>query len=99
MIEIIVEPLGDAWAVRADGAEPQLFTRGSLAESTAKAIATRLADAGEQVEIHIMLRDGRRGARFVCLPPLSDKEPPLLVGGTTLNHAIEAVGNPRMGAI
>lgn len=86
MKEIVVEPLGDAWAVRANGAEPQLFTRGMLAEEAAQAIAYRLADAGEHLEIHIMLRDGRRGARFVCLPPLSDEDRPLLVGGTTINH-------------
>ena len=98
MKEIVVEPLGEAWAVRADGAEPQLFTRGPLAEDAAKALAFRLAGAGEHVEIHIMLRDGRRGARFVCLPPLTDKDRPLLVGGTTVNYAVEASADPMSSA-
>lgn len=98
MKEIVVEPLGDAWAVRADGAEPQLFTRGMLAEDAAKAIALRLADAGEHVEIHIMLRDGSRGATFVCLPPLSDEDRPLLVGGTTLNYADKEADAALSGA-
>lgn len=83
MLEIIVEPFGDAWGVRVDRAEPQLFTRGSLAEEAARTLAYRLAEAGKPVEVHILLRDGRRAARFVCLPPISDEDRPLLVGGST----------------
>ena len=86
MHEIVVEPLGDAWAVRVDGAEPQVFASGAKAEERAKEAAVRLAATGEQVELHVLLRDGRRGARFVCLPPLSDDDQPLLVGGPAINH-------------
>lgn len=86
MHEIVVEPLGDAWAVRVDGAEPQVFAIGAKAEEAAKKIAARLASTGDQVELHVLLRDGRRGARFVCLPPLSDDDHPLLVGGPAINH-------------
>lgn len=83
---IVVEPLGDAWAVRVEGLEHQVFTSGAKAEAAAKTIATRLAAAGESVELHVLLRDGRRGARFVCFPPLSANDQPLLVGGPAINH-------------
>lgn len=86
MQEIVVEPLGDAWAVRVSGTEPQVHPSGATAEQAAKNIAARLASAGEQVELHVMLRDGQRGARFLCLPPLSDDDEPLLVGGPSVNH-------------
>lgn len=83
---IAVEPLGDAWAVRVEGLEPQVYASGAKAEDAAKTVATRLAATGEHVELHVLLRDGRKGARFVCLPPISEEDRPLLVGGPTINH-------------
>lgn len=83
---IAVEPLGDAWAVRVEGLEPQVYASGAKAEDAAKTLSTRLAAAGEHVELHVLLRDGRPGARFVCLPPISEDDRPLLVGAPTINH-------------
>lgn len=87
MREIVVEPLGDVWTLRVAGAEPQAFRRGSAAENAARALATRLAQTGEQVELKLRLRDGRTGARFLCLPPLTEEEAPLLVGGPAVNFS------------
>ena len=80
-MDIVVEPIGEVWAVRVPGAEPQIFSRGGQAEDAAKAVAVRLASTGEPVEVHMKLRDGRPGGRFVCLPPIADHDEPLLVGG------------------
>ena len=81
MQTIIVEPYANSWSVCVKGIEPQLYASGAKAEQAAKHIASRLASIGEQVELHVMLRGGQKGARFVCLPPLSDDDEPLLVGG------------------
>lgn len=86
MQTIVVEPHGNAWSVCVAGTEPQLYSSGAKAEETAKRIALRLASIGEQVELHVMLRGGYHGARFVCLPPLSDNEEPLLVRRPGINH-------------
>lgn len=69
------------------GTEPQIYSSGAKAEETAKRIALQLASIGEQVELHVMLRGGYHGAQFVCLPPLSDNEEPLLVRRPAINHA------------
>ena len=84
MRTVVVEPFGDIWAVRLDDVEPQLFARGRAAEDAAKQIAHRLAAAGDHVEIHLHLRNGQQAARFICLPPLSEGDGPLLVGGSLL---------------
>lgn len=89
MRNVVVEPLGEAWAVRVDEAEPQLFARGRAAEEAARSIAEKLAAAGDHVELSLMLRNGAKAARFVCLPPVSEEDEPLLVGGSLL--AREAV--------
>jgi len=67
-----------------DDTEPQLFTRGREAEGAAKKISETLAAAGDHVELHLYLRDGQLAARFVCLPPISEEDSPLLVGGSLL---------------
>lgn len=69
------------------GYRAQLFTRGREAENAAKGIAERLAAAGDQVELHLSLRNGQLAGRFVCLPPISDDDGPLLVGGSLLARA------------
>lgn len=84
MRTVIVEPFGDVWAIQLDDVEPQLFARGRAAEDAAKQIAHRLAVSGDHVEIHLHLRNGEKAARFICLPPLSDDDAPLLVGGSLL---------------
>ncbi|HCW49365.1 hypothetical protein ACLBV5_14540 [Brevundimonas sp. M1A4_2e] len=84
MRTVFVEPFGDVWSVRVDDTQPQLFARGREAENVAKRIAERLAAAGDQVELHLSLRNGQLAARFVCLPPISDDDRPLLVGGSLL---------------
>jgi len=87
MRTVVVEPFGDVWSVRVEDTEPQLFTRGREAENAAKGIAERLAAAGDQVELHLSLRNGQLAGRFVCLPPISDDDGPLLVGGSLLARA------------
>lgn len=84
MRAVVVEPFGDVWSVRVDETEPQLFTRGREAEGAAKKISEALAAAGDHVELHLYLRDGQLAARFVCLPPISEEDSPLLVGGSLL---------------
>lgn len=86
MHKIVVEPLGDAWAVFVDETEPVTFTTGGKAEDAAKRVAFSLALENQEVELHILLRNGQPGARFICFPPLSSGEPPLLVGGPAFNH-------------
>ncbi len=87
MRTVVVEPFGDVWSVRVEDTEPQLFARGREAENSAKGIAERLAAAGDQVELHLSLRNGQLAGRFVCLPPISDDDGPLLVGGSLLARA------------
>ena len=84
MRTIVVEPAADAWAVRVDDVEPQLFVRGREAEAAARKLAEKLAASGEQVEIQLFLRNGEKAARFICLPPASKEDRPLLVGGSLL---------------
>lgn len=87
MRTVVVEPFGDVWSVRVEDTEPQLFARGREAENAAKGIAERLAAAGDQVELHLSLRNGQLAGRFVCLPPISDDDSPLFVGGSLLARA------------
>lgn len=88
MRAVVVEPFGDVWSVRVDDTEPQLFTRGREAEGAAKKISETLAAAGDHVELHLYLRDGQLAARFVCLPPISEEDSPLLVGGSLLARPV-----------
>lgn len=98
MRTVVVEPFGDAWAVRVDEVEPQLFARGRAAEDAAKSIAEALAAAGDHVEIHLFLRNGTKAARFVCLPPLSGDDSPLLIGGSLLAHGAATVAKQSVNA-
>lgn len=84
--KIVVEPLGNAWTVFVDETEPVTFAPGGKAEDATKRVAFSVALKNQEVELHIRLRNGQPGARFVCFPPLSSEEPPLLVGGAAFNH-------------
>ena len=81
METIVVEPLAEGWAIRAPAiANDLIFRTGSSAEDAAKALALRLAGAGEPVRLKLKLRNSDIAARFICLPPLAPDEPPQLVG-------------------
>ncbi len=80
METIVVEPLTGGWAVRSDAIEnPMVFRSGSSAEDTARALAFKLASAGEPVRLRLKLRDSSTEARFICLPPVEPCAPPNLV--------------------
>ena len=70
MDSITIRPLdGQGWAVELSGVEnAQHFRSGARAESAARRLAQRLADAGRQSEILIYLRDGVLGGHFVAPP-------------------------------
>jgi hypothetical protein len=64
---ISVEPLALGWALRQPAVDnPQVFASGAKAEDAALRLGARLAAAGDAAEIHIYLRDGALGGRFVC---------------------------------
>lgn len=96
---IVVEPIGDAWIVRAGDTEPQVYASGAKAEDAAKIIAHRLALAGYDVELYITLRDGRPGARFRCFAPLTQDDQPLLVGGSLINHQEDDAVGAAVGSL
>lgn len=80
MERIVVEPLADGWAVRAAGLENlMVFRSGGAAERAGRELTHRLASAGQAAELHLRLRDGTTGARFVCLPPTEQDPDTLLV--------------------
>ena len=58
-LSITIYPAGDGWAVRspAIGAD-MFFSQGGRAEAAGRALASRLAEAGEAVELEVVLRDG-----------------------------------------
>lgn len=80
MERILVEPLAAGWAVRAAPLDNlMVFRSGGAAERAGRELACRLASAGEAAELHLRLKDGTTGARFVCLPPTEKDPDPLLV--------------------
>lgn len=85
MHKVIVEPLANGWAVKADKlANDMVFASGRAAEKAGRDLALKLAEAGEQTELELWLKGGRRAARFVCLPPLPQEDAPLMIGGPLL---------------
>lgn len=81
METITVEPLAEGWTVHTEGvANDLVFRSGSSAEDAARALAFRLASAGEPVRLKLKLRNSEVVARFICLPPLSADERPRLLG-------------------
>jgi hypothetical protein len=81
MERVVVEPLGNGWAVRSDALDNlMVFRSGGAAERAGLFLTRGLAAAGEPAELQVRLKDGTRAARFVCLPP-TDRDPdPLMVG-------------------
>lgn len=80
METILVEPFSDGWAVRTETvANEMVFLSGADAEDAARALAYRLAAAGEPVRLRLTLRGGTAAARFVCLPPIDGDGTPQLV--------------------
>jgi hypothetical protein len=66
MIQAIkVAPRADGWMVISDAVESEMFFQsGASAEAAARALGARIADAGDEVEIEIFLRDGTLGGRY-----------------------------------
>ena len=66
---VAVAPAHGGWTVSTGGEiEPTVFLSGAKAEDAARALGLALAEAGEQAEIIITLRDGSLAGRFVCVP-------------------------------
>ena len=64
---IYVEPLAGGWALRQPAVDnPQVFASGAKAEEAARNLGIRLAEAGDDAEIRVYLRDGVLAGRFVC---------------------------------
>lgn len=75
---IVVTPSERGWRVHSQSlALDQQFQSGAKAEATAKAVAEGLADEGVPSEIHIYLRDGTRGGKFICRPGRRSPRPVL----------------------
>lgn len=80
METISVEPLDGGWAVKTDIlANEMVFRSGHDAESSARALAERLARQGEPVKLQLRLRHTDRTVRMVALPPLWEQEPVRLI--------------------
>jgi hypothetical protein len=66
---ISVRPAGSGWSLRIDAQEGVLvFPTGGQAESTARGLAQRLAEAGEITDILIYLRDGSLAGQLRSTP-------------------------------
>ena len=51
---IAVSPVDGGWSIACDdGLEPMMFLSGARAEAQARALARRLAEAGEEVELTV----------------------------------------------
>ena len=80
MERVVVEPLGEGWAVRSLAADnPMILKRGADAERVGRDLALRLAAAGTPVQLNLRLRDGATAAKFVCLPPAGADPEPLMI--------------------
>jgi hypothetical protein len=57
---ISVLPCGEGWCVRSDGFDGEMvFLSGAKAEAAARRLAETFAQAGDNAEIRIFLRDGQ----------------------------------------
>ena len=58
-LSITILPVDEGWTLRSPalGAE-MFFTMGGRAEAAGRALARRLAEAGQTVELEVVLRDG-----------------------------------------
>jgi hypothetical protein len=59
------------WRVQGDTLENgMMFLSGAEAETAARQLAQRYADAGQATEIEVFLRDGTLAGRYVSVPDL-----------------------------
>jgi len=74
MVQVItVVPTQGGWTVQHDMADnPMMFRSGAKAEAAARDLGGAFAQCGSAAEIHIYLRDGSLGGRFVCTPSISE---------------------------
>ena len=80
METISVEPLDGGWAVKTNVvANEMVFRSGHDAETSARALAERLARQGEPVKLQLRLRHTDRTVRMVALPPIHEAEPVRLI--------------------
>ncbi len=80
MERIVVQPFGPGWSVTPPGAaNAMIFRSGRVAEETARSLALRLARTGATAELELRLRLGGLGARYVCVPPVSDDDDVLML--------------------
>ncbi|MBV8684165.1 MAG: hypothetical protein JO111_14910 [Caulobacteraceae bacterium] len=58
-LSITIRPAGEGWVLRSPalGAD-MFFSKGGRAEAAGRALASRLADSGQTVELEVVLRDG-----------------------------------------
>jgi hypothetical protein len=70
---IIVEPSGDAWAVREIGqADAVTCHSGAQAERVARALGERFAQEGAFAHVKVVLRNGAVGGRYLYVPKGDD---------------------------
>ena len=64
-LSIVVAPAGGGWVLRSSalGSE-QFFSSGGRAEAAARSLADRVAGAGRDAELEIVLRDGAIAGRL-----------------------------------
>lgn len=66
---IAVRPADYGWSLRIDAQEGVLvFATGGQAETTARSLARRLAEAGQTTDVLIYLRDGSLAGRLRSTP-------------------------------
>lgn len=66
MHEFTVRPCGASggWLIEHEAVQPMRFLSGADAESTARALVQRLAEAGQPARASILLRDGSLAGRI-----------------------------------
>ncbi len=64
-LTITIAPTDGGWALRAEGLQADLYFRsGGQAETAGRALADRLARAGQAAELEVLLRDGAVAGRI-----------------------------------
>ncbi len=64
-LSVTILPAEDGWTLRAPAVGADMFfLKGGQAEAAARALAARLAAAGEDVELEVVLRDGALAGRI-----------------------------------
>lgn len=72
-ITISIRAAQHGWSVEGDTLENgMMFLSGAEAETAARKLARRYADAGQLAEIEVFLRDGSLAGRYLSAPDLGD---------------------------